>query len=179
MKLVKIQYIIILDDIQKAAFRGTTFTNKEKTVSVKIINFLQLFIQQHTDDNELLVPHILMHTLLVALANTITTITGFPSLVFDNTNWITNSYQAEKNKTTTFKTVCLLGKTKPSKTFIKSNYELRKKGKANINKFMWTIEILASDCSNMEVLAETHASQIKELTNIPRPLRKELSHRVR
>ncbi|CAG8458472.1 10154_t:CDS:10 [Ambispora leptoticha] len=64
-----------------AAFKGTTFTKKEKMIATNIINFLRPFIQQRTDDNQLPEPHILMRAPLAALANAIATITGFPSLV--------------------------------------------------------------------------------------------------
>jgi hypothetical protein len=232
----KIQRVVMCNDIQHAAFKGTTFTEKEKMVAAKITNFLRPFVQQRTDDNRLPEPHILMRAPLAALANTIATITGFSSLVrslsitsqqdlrslqltaagvydtfcgqwdipADDANWITNSYQAGKSKPATFGaffdlnligslmnahglefawrlvfvnkwTVRLLGKAKPGKTFVKSNYEARKKGKVNTAKSTPTMETPALDRSNMEAQAETHASQVKDLTSTLRTLRKELS----
>ena len=69
----------------------------------------------------------------------------------------------------------LLGKAKPGKTFVKSNYEARKKDKVNTAKSTPTMETPALDRSNMEAQAETHASQVKDLTSTLRTLRKELS----
>src|SRR4051812_34459223 len=77
----KIQRVVMCNDIQHAAFKGTTFTEKEKMVAAKITNFLRPFVQQRTDDNRLPEPHILTRAPLAALANTIATITGFSSLV--------------------------------------------------------------------------------------------------
>jgi hypothetical protein len=77
----KIKHVITSDDIQKAAFKGTNFTDKEKTVSAKIVNFLRPFVQKRTIDNYLPKSHILIYAPLAALANYIATITGFPSLV--------------------------------------------------------------------------------------------------
>ncbi|RUO96072.1 hypothetical protein BC936DRAFT_142675 [Jimgerdemannia flammicorona] len=62
------------------AFRGTTFTDKEKAVAARIVNFLRPFVQQRGDDNQLPAPHILTRAPLAALANTIATIVGFRSL---------------------------------------------------------------------------------------------------
>jgi hypothetical protein len=233
----KIQRVVTSDDIQRAAFKGTTFTEKEKMVAAKIINFLRPFVQQRADDNQLPAPHILTRAPLAALANIIVTIIGSPSLVrklaitplqgsralhltaagiydvfheqwdipVDDTNWITNSYQAGKTKAAVFRaflntnkieslmnsyglqfawrltfvnrwTVRLLGKAKPGKTFVKSDYEARKKGKDRITNPTLAMEMPNLDHSKMKALAETHASQIKELTDILGPLRKELSH---
>jgi hypothetical protein len=123
----------------------------------------------------------------------------------DDTKWITNSNQAGKNKPAIFKaffntnkiqslmephglqfnwkvifinkwTIRLLGKAKPGKEFIKSNYEARKKakkGKTNITKP--TLMTPTLDRSNMEALAETHMKEVKDLTKILTPLRKEIS----
>ncbi|RUS29077.1 hypothetical protein BC938DRAFT_481085 [Jimgerdemannia flammicorona] len=131
----KIQQVITSDNIQYATFKGTTFTEKEKMVVAMIVNFFQPFVQQHMDDNQFSEPHILTCAPLAALANIITTITGFPFLIrkvlinsqqgshalhltaagiydtfrgqwdipVDDTNWITNSYQAGKTKTATFR----------------------------------------------------------------------------
>src|SRR3954447_21363974 len=41
---VKIQHIVTSDDIQKAAFREITFTEQEKVMSAKIVNFLRPFV---------------------------------------------------------------------------------------------------------------------------------------
>ena len=75
-------------DIQDAAFRGTIFTEDEKVVSAKIVNFLRPFVQQRTKENKLPEPHILTRAPLAALANHIAVITGFPSLV--RNLWITS-----------------------------------------------------------------------------------------
>ncbi|CAG8670101.1 286_t:CDS:2, partial [Paraglomus occultum] len=106
----KIQRVVTCSDIQHAAFKGTMLTEKEK------------------------MPHILTRAPLAALANTIATITGCPSLVrslsitsqqdlrslqltaagaydtfhgqwdipINDASWITNSYDAGKNKAITF-----------------------------------------------------------------------------
>lgn len=229
----KIQRTVTSDDIQKAAFRETTFTEKEKVMSAKIVNFLRPFIQKRTIDNQLPEPHILTCAPLAALANSIVIIAGFPSLVrrlsitskndfralhltaagvydafhkqydiqVDNTNWITNSYQAGRNKPATFKaffnmkrveslmdsyglnfawrmtfinrwTVRLLGKAKSGKTFIKSNYEEQKK------KSIKPILVKTSDTLdrlNVEAQADVHMKKIRSITNILTPLRKEIS----
>ena len=39
-ELAKIQRVVTSDDIQGAAFRGTIFTDKEKAVAARIVNFL-------------------------------------------------------------------------------------------------------------------------------------------
>ena len=77
----KIQRIVTSTDIQNAAFKGTIFTKRETMVAAKIVNFLRPFVPQRTEDNHLPKPHILTCAPLVALANTIATITGFPHLV--------------------------------------------------------------------------------------------------
>jgi len=184
----KLSRVATMEDIQHAAFTGTVFTTKEKEAGAKIVNFLRPFVQQRTEDNQLPEPHILLRAPLAALANTIATISGFPSLVrrlsitskndhralhltasgmydtfhgqwdipADGGNWITNSNQAGQNKSAVFGaflnttliaslmdpyglqfvwrvifvnkwTVRLLGKAKPSKSFVKSNYEAKKK----------------------------------------------------
>jgi hypothetical protein len=84
----KIQRTVTSDDIQKAAFRGTTFTEKEKVMSAKIVNFLRPFIQKRTIDNQLPKPHILTCAPLAALANSIAIIAGFPSFVRKLSNMI-------------------------------------------------------------------------------------------
>jgi hypothetical protein len=232
----KIQRVVTCNNIQHAAFKGTTFTEKEKMVAAKIVNFLRPFVQQRTDDNRLPEPHILTRAPLAALANTITTITGFPSLVqslsitsqqdlrslqltaagaydafhgqwdipINDASWITNSYDAGKNKAIIFGaffdmsrmealmdshglqfawrvifvskwTVRLLGKAKPGKTFVKSNYEARRKRKTNAARSMLTTEVPPLDRLEIEALAETLTSQINDLTSALRPLRKEIS----
>ncbi|RUS15296.1 hypothetical protein BC937DRAFT_92639, partial [Endogone sp. FLAS-F59071] len=211
----KILRVVTCNDIQHAAFKGTTFTEKEKMVAAKIANFLRPFVQQRTDDNRLPEPHILTRAPLAALANTVATITGFPSLVrklsvasqqdsralhltaagvydtfhgqwdipVDDRNWITNSYQAGKSKPAIFGaffnmnrieslmdsyklqfawklifvnkwTVRLLGKAKPGKAFVKSNYEARKKSKVNVIKSTPTTEMPILGRSKMEELSE-------------------------
>jgi len=77
----KIQHMVTSGDIQRAAFKGTIFTEKEKMVAARIVNFLRPFIQQRSDDNKLSKPHTLTRAPLVALSNTIATITGFPHLI--------------------------------------------------------------------------------------------------
>jgi len=77
----KIHRVVTCDDIQHAAFKGTIFTEKEKLVTVKIVNFIRLFIQQHTDDNKFPELHILTRVPLAVLTNAIATITDFLSLV--------------------------------------------------------------------------------------------------
>ena len=67
-----------------------------------------------------------------------------------------------------------MGKAKPGKTFVKLNYEAKKKGKANITKPM-LIETPTLDRLNAEAQAEILASQVKDLTSTLRSLRKELS----
>jgi len=232
----KIQRVVTCNDIQHAAFKGTTFTEKEKVVAAKITNFLRPFVQQRTNDNQLPKPHILTRAPLAALANTIATITGFPSLVqslsitsqqdlrslqltaagiydtyhgqwdipTNDANWITNSYEAGKNKPAIFGaffdlnligslmngyglefawrlafvdkwTIRLLGKAKPGKTFVKSNYDARRKRKTNVARSTLTMEVPTLDHSKMEALAKTCTSQISDLTSTLRPLRKELS----
>ena len=232
----KIQHVVTSDDIQKAAFRGTTFTDKEKAVSAKIVNFLRPFVPKRTIDNQLPDPHVLTRAPLAALANCIATIAGFPALVhklsitsqkgvralhltaagiydtfheqydipIDDTNWITNSYQAGKSKVATFSaifntkqihkhldsyglqfawrlvyvnkwTIRLLGRAKPGKTILKSNYEERRKGKTHVTKSVLTTEMPTSDRLKMEALADTYASQVKDLACKLRPLHKEIS----
>jgi len=232
----KIQRVVTCNDIQHAAFKGTMLTEKEKMVAAKIVNFLRPFVQQRTDDNRLPEPHILTRAPLAALANTIATITGCPSLVrslsitsqqdlrslqltaagaydafhgqwdipINDASWITNSYDAGKNKAITFGaffdmsrmealmdshglqfawriifvskwTVRLLGRAKPGKTFVKSNYEARRKRKTNVARSTLTTEVPPSDRLEMEALAETRTSQINDLTRALRPLRKEIS----
>ena len=39
----KIHRVVTCDDIQHAAFKGTTFTEKEKLVAAKIVNFIRTF----------------------------------------------------------------------------------------------------------------------------------------
>ena len=41
----KIHRVVTCDDIQHAAFKGTTFTEKEKLVAAKIVNFIRPFVQ--------------------------------------------------------------------------------------------------------------------------------------
>ena len=77
----KIKRVVTSNDIQGAAFRGTTFTEKEKAVAAKIVNFLRPFVQQRKDDNDFPEPHILTRAPLAALANYIAKCAGFPSLV--------------------------------------------------------------------------------------------------
>ncbi|RUS34294.1 hypothetical protein BC938DRAFT_481373 [Jimgerdemannia flammicorona] len=184
----KIQQVVTSDDIQHAAFKETIFTEKEKMVAAII---------QCMDDNQFPEPNVLIHAPLAVLANIIATITGFPFLIqkvlinsqqgscalyltaasldipVDDTNWITNSYQRLTfvNKWT----VHLLGKAKPGKTFLKSNYEARKKGKINVTKSMPTTEMLTLDHLKMEALAKTQVSQVKHLTSTLRSLHKEIS----
>src|SRR5436190_20054503 len=55
----KIHRVVTCDDIQHAAFKGTTFTEKEKLVAAKIVNFIRPFVQQRADDNKFPEPHIL------------------------------------------------------------------------------------------------------------------------
>jgi len=236
IELGKILRVVTCNDIQHAAFKGTMFTEKEKMVAAKIANFLQPFVQQRMDDNQLPEPHILMRAPLAALANTIVTITGFSTLTqslsitsqqdlhslqltaagvyntyhgqwdipTDDANWITNSYEAGKNKPATFGaffdmncveslmdsyglqfawrlifinkwTVRLLGRAKPGKTFVKSNYETKRRGKSNVTRTVPATEMLTLDRPKMEALAETYTSQVKDLTSALRPLRKEIS----
>ena len=61
-------------------------------------------------------------------------------------------------------TVRLLGKANPGKTFVKSNYEAKKKDKANITKPA-LIETPTLDRLNTEAQAEILASQVKDLTS--------------
>jgi predicted RNase H-like nuclease (RuvC/YqgF family) len=126
--------------------------------------------------------------------------------VDNNNNWITSSYHATRAKAVTFNAffnmkkieslmdsnglqfawrlvfvnrwiVRIVGKPKPGKTFVKSNYEARKKAKhkVNITKSMPGSEMLMSDYSELERLAESQASKIKELTKFLKPLRKGIS----
>ena len=70
----------------------------------------------------------------------------------------------------------MLGKAKPSKVFIKSNFEARKKekkDKTNITKLTLVMPIL--DHSKMKAQAKIHIKEVKDLTNILTPLRKEIS----
>ncbi|CAI2180482.1 9972_t:CDS:2, partial [Funneliformis geosporum] len=88
------------------------------------------------------------------------------NILVDDTNWITNSNQAGKNK--------LMDSY--AKIFIKSNFEARmkgKKGKVNITKFTPNTEM---SISKMGATAEKYALQVKDLTNILTPLHKEISH---
>jgi len=65
---------------------------------------------------------------------------------------------------------------KLKKTFLKSHYKVRKKekkNKTNITKLI--LVILTLDCLNIEVLAEIHMKEVKDLTNILILLRKEIS----
>jgi hypothetical protein len=122
----------------------------------------------------------------------------------DDSNWITSSHQAGKSKPATFGaffnmnqveslvdsyglqfawrltfvnkwTVRLLGRAKPGKTFVKSNYESRRRGKTNVTRTVLTTEVPTLDRLNMEAQAEIIASQVKDLTSTLRSLRKELS----
>jgi hypothetical protein len=72
-------------------------------------------------------------------------------------------------------TVRLLGRAKPGKTFVKSNYESRRRGKTNVTRTVQTTEVPRSDHLEMEARAEIIASQVKDLTSTLSPLRKELS----
>ncbi|CAJ0645812.1 13622_t:CDS:2 [Entrophospora sp. SA101] len=162
---------------KRQAFKGTIFTDKEKTVSANIVNFLWPFVQKHTIDNHLPEPHILIYAPLAALANYIATITaaGVYDVPVDDTNWITNSNQAEKNKPVIFLTQIKYRKAKPGKAFIKLNFEARikgKKGNVNISKFTPNTEM---SISKIEATAEKYTLQVKDLTKILTPLHKEIS----
>lgn len=231
----KIKRDITNDDIQRAAFKGTTFTEKEKMAAAKIVNFLRPFVQQRSDDNRLPTPHILTRAPLAALANTIAVITGSPSLVqklsitpqedsralhltaagvYDafrehwdipvgDGSWITNASQAGKNKPTTFGaffntnrieslvssyglqfawrltfvnkwTVRLLGKAKPGKVFVKSNYEARRK-RGNHTAYTSATEMTHQARTDMEKAADGLTEEIKSLTSTLQALREELS----
>ena len=230
----KIHRVVTCDDIQHAAFKGTTFTEKEKLVAAKIVNFIRPFVQQRADDNKFPEPHILTRAPLVALANAIAIISGFPSLVrklsitskqsnralhltasgiYDTfrgqwdipvgENWITNSYQAGRNKIDVFRaflnmsriesimdsyglrftcrlifvnkwTVRLLGKAKSGKNFVKSNYEEKKKGKTNNT----LVKTLILNHSNIELKVENLETQVKNLTCTLKPLRKDIQRLV-
>jgi hypothetical protein len=231
----KVKRVVTGDDIQHAAYKGTTFTEKEKIVAAKIVNFLRPFVQQRTDDNPFPVRHILTCAPLAALANTIATIAGFPSRVrklsvtshgdchalqltasgiYDvlhgqwdipngDGNWITNSYQAGKHKPATFGgffdmsritslmdsyglqfawrlsfvdkwTVRLLGKAKPGKKGITSNYEAqRKRGK--YAAYTPTTDMMPTRRTDMETAADKLVEEIKSLANTLQRLHKELA----
>ncbi|CAJ0883831.1 10141_t:CDS:2 [Entrophospora sp. SA101] len=169
--------ISIVHMLTEQAFKGTIFTDKEKTVSANIVNFLWPFVQKHTIDNHLPEPHILIYAPLAALANYIATITaaGVYDVPVDDTNWITNSNQAEKNKPVIFLTQIKYRKAKPGKAFIKLNFEARikgKKGNVNISKFTPNTEM---SISKIEATAEKYTLQVKDLTKILTPLHKEIS----
>ena len=123
----------------------------------------------------------------------------------DDKNWITNSYQAGKSKSAIFSaffninkieslmgsyglqfawkltfvnkwTVRLLGKAKPGKKFIKSNYEARKKSKVHTSRSM-----PATETSNLNHLdaeekqAEIYAKEVRDLTGALKPLCRQIS----
>jgi len=56
----KISRIVTSEDIQHGTFKGTTFTEREKEVAAKIVNFLRPFVPQRTEDNQLPKPHVLL-----------------------------------------------------------------------------------------------------------------------
>ena len=122
----------------------------------------------------------------------------------DGGNWITNSNQAGQNKSAVFGaflnttliaslmdsyglqfvwrvifvnkwTVRLLGKAKPSKSFVKSNYEAKKKGRTNTTKSTPAMEMSSVERSTMQTQAQAHALQVKDLTSALRTLRRKIS----
>ncbi|RUS19003.1 hypothetical protein BC937DRAFT_88082, partial [Endogone sp. FLAS-F59071] len=121
----------------------------------------------------------------------------------DDSNWITNSYQAGKSKSTAFGaffnmnkieslmkscklefgwklifvnkwTVRLLGKAIPGKKFITSNYEARKK-RGNYVAYTPITDKTPMNRTDTETAADKLAEEVKSLTKTLRSLRRELS----
>lgn len=73
-------------------------------------------------------------------------------------------------------TVRLLGKAKPGKKFIRSNYEARKKGKIHTSRSMLATEMPNSThLEAEEKQAEIHAKDVRDLTSMLRPLRRQIA----